>query len=146
MVCSSMVVPHHIIRQALQIIIGRFQGVCVNIQDHHIIQSQPSDFLQATGRAYWEDTLFETRQKTQGSSFTQILCFKSWMTWIKCASYRHLPPSGWNVLQWGRALGHWKRDSFIVTFMPKKCWVTGWVPQIYYYLVVTVNILQQLLS
>lgn len=26
------------------------------------------------------------------------------------ASCWHLPPSGWNVLRWGRALGHWKKE------------------------------------
>lgn len=55
------VVPHHIIGQILQVIIGGVQGVCVNIQDHHVIQSQPSNFLWEARtnptKSYWQTQL-----------------------------------------------------------------------------------------
>lgn len=40
------VVPHHIIRQALKVIMRSLYSVCIHIQNHHIIQSHSSNFLK----------------------------------------------------------------------------------------------------
>lgn len=38
---------HHIAWQALKVIIGRFQGVGVHIENYNVIQSQPANSLQS---------------------------------------------------------------------------------------------------
>lgn len=47
--CMNMLIytvqSHHIAWQALKVIVGRFQGVCVHIENYDVIQSQPANSL-----------------------------------------------------------------------------------------------------